>query len=187
MVRIQFSLVACAASSAFSLKPEVECQKVDRSPASVDPGPDCRERQDKYPYVSCGKNTRPCWVDERSELSASQTCVLGAASRSSGAPGPPIFVGTEPGSKAFDRTSGHSLATANASKTLCRFESEYAAEPSQRRRFHSRSYKLASPPPCIPELSYTSLSGLVINAVRTYGASKLMTNTCGRPSAVSIR
>ena len=36
---------------------------------------------------------------------------------SSGAPGPPILVGTHPGSSALDRTPGQSLATAKASAT----------------------------------------------------------------------
>ena len=38
-----------------------------------------------------------------------------ASDRSSGAPGPPIRVGTQPGSTEFDRTPGRRRATANAS------------------------------------------------------------------------
>jgi len=39
-----------------------------------------------------------------SSLTASHTCVRYPASKSSGAPGPPIFVATQPGSRAFERT-----------------------------------------------------------------------------------
>src|SRR3712207_7452487 len=48
-------------------------------------------------------------------LTASHAWVTGARDRSSGAEGPPILVGTQPGSTAFDRTDGQRRATARAS------------------------------------------------------------------------
>src|SRR6516164_592269 len=76
----------------------------------------------------------------------------GPASKSSGAPGPPILVGTHPGSSALDSTSGQWRATAKANKTSWSFESEYAAAPFQGRRSQARSSRLMSPLRCKPEL-----------------------------------
>jgi hypothetical protein len=47
----------------------------------------------------------------RYSSSNSHAWVTGASEMSSGAPGPPILVGTQPGSSAFDRTPVHSRAT----------------------------------------------------------------------------
>src|SRR5580700_3535742 len=52
-----------------------------------------------------------------SSLVASHACVTGARLRSSGAPGPPILVATQPGSSALEKTPGQRRATANASTT----------------------------------------------------------------------
>src|SRR5262249_15572633 len=65
---------------------------------------------------------RPRWyqypplpVASRSSLTASHTCVVWPSSRSSGALGPPILVGTHPGSTTLLSTLGHRRGTANAS------------------------------------------------------------------------
>ena len=49
-----------------------------------------------------------------SSLVASHSCVRCPSRRSSGAPGPPILVGTQPGSTALLYTCGQSRATATA-------------------------------------------------------------------------
>ena len=49
-----------------------------------------------------------------SPLTASQAWVTAARLRSSGAPGPPILVGTQPGSRALDSVPGQRRATAKA-------------------------------------------------------------------------
>ena len=43
------------------------------------------------------------------------------------------------------------------------------------------------PPPCMPELRYTSRLGGVIRAVSRYGAKTLIAKTCESPSTVSTR
>ncbi len=58
-----------------------------------------------------------------SSLTASQAWVTGAWDMSSGAPGPPILVGTQPGSRALLSTPGQRRATANASTTSNSLES----------------------------------------------------------------
>ena len=56
-------------------------------------------------------------ADQRRGLVADgrQACVWAPCPRSSGAPAPPILVGTQPGFTAFDSTSGHRRPTAMAS------------------------------------------------------------------------
>src|SRR5208283_2704807 len=60
---------------------------------------------------------RPVLLASGSSLVASQAWVKWAWSRSSGAPEPPIRVGTHPGVSAFDSTSGQRRATPKASST----------------------------------------------------------------------
>src|SRR3954452_11764451 len=54
-----------------------------------------------------------------SSLTASQAWVIWALLMSSGAFGPPMRVGTQPGSSALERTAGQRRATAKARSTSC--------------------------------------------------------------------
>src|SRR5271170_5022710 len=62
---------------------------------------------------------------------------------SSGAPAPPILVGTQPGVSALDSTLGQRRATAKASMTSCSLLSPYAVDPSHRRLRHRISSRFA--------------------------------------------
>src|SRR4051812_24474362 len=78
---------------------------------------------------TCGRRWcqyRPLTIAAGSSLTASQVWVRYPISKSSGAPGPPIFVGTQPGSTALLRTSRHRRATAEASAVTYSLLSEYA-------------------------------------------------------------
>ena len=61
-----------------------------------------------------------------------------------------IFVGTHPGSRAFDKTEDQRRATAKARMTSNSLESAYACEPFQLRRSHCRSERSGSPPDACP-------------------------------------
>src|SRR3954449_13620672 len=78
---------------------------------------------------------------------ASQTCVMCARARSSLAPGPPILVGTQPGSTACATTSGLSRATAAMSVVTNNFASEY--ECVSRFPVQSTPARSGRPPPCM--------------------------------------
>ena len=81
------------------------------------PGARRRGRPDRTTAGGGGGSTSRRRALPGSSLVASHACVRHPASRSSGAPGPPIFVGTQPGLTAFDKTLGQRRATANASST----------------------------------------------------------------------
>ena len=65
-----------------------------------------------------------CHPRRRLVADGEPACVTGASERSSGAPAPPILVGTQPGSTEFDRTRGQRRATANAKTTSSNLLSE---------------------------------------------------------------
>ena len=83
-------------------------------------------------------------------LVASHSWVRCPSRRSSGAPGPPILVGTQPGSTALLDTSGQSRATAQARAVTNSLLSEY--EPVLRCPLQSMPARSARPPECMPLL-----------------------------------
>ena len=68
-------------------------------------------------YIMAGRIRFHIGEETHDVLTASQACVRWAWLISSGAPGPPIRVGTHPGSSAFEKTSGQRRATAKARRT----------------------------------------------------------------------
>ena len=72
----------------------------------------------------------------------------------------PFLVRNHPGSRAFEKTAGHSRTIANARITSCSLLWEYACCPRHGRSFQAKSFRLASPLWCSPELRYTSRFGL---------------------------
>src|SRR4030095_12852537 len=81
-----------------------------------------------------------------SSLVASHCWVRCPSRRSSGAPGPPILVGTQPGSTALLYTSGQIRATATARVVTNSLLSEY--EPVLRCPLQSTPARSARPPDC---------------------------------------
>src|SRR5947208_11876552 len=130
---------------------------------------------------------RPLTAAAGSSLTASQVWVRYPISKSSGAPGPPIFVATQPGSTALLSTSGHHRATAKARAVTFSLLSEYAWLAFQRRSSQSMSRSEAPPPRCMPLLRYTKRRGRSISAVSMYGASVLTARMVECPSGVGDR